>query len=83
MIDIGQLDILTLTIFAPLVGAFVLAFIPGDRVSAIRWGALATSAIAFALSLVLVLGCFPVLVLTDPLPTWSSCPPRLEPRRPP
>jgi NADH-quinone oxidoreductase subunit M len=55
MIDIGQLDILSLTIFAPLVGAIALAFIPGDRVAAIRWGALVVSAVAFVLSLVLVL----------------------------
>ena len=55
MIDIGQLDILSLTIFAPLVGAIVLAFIPGDQVAAIRWGALAIAAVAFVLSIILVL----------------------------
>ncbi|HEU4970314.1 MAG TPA: hypothetical protein VFT35_00090, partial [Gaiellaceae bacterium] len=62
MIDIGQLDILTLTIFAPLVGAFVLAFFPSDRVSAIRRGALVISAITFVLSIVLVLAFDPSVV---------------------
>jgi NADH-quinone oxidoreductase subunit M len=55
MIDIGQLDILSLTIFAPIVGAIVLAFVPGDRVAAIRWGALAISVVAFVFSIVLAL----------------------------
>jgi len=48
---------LTLLTFFPLVGILVLFFIPSDRKDALRWTALITSLIAFALSL-WVLGMF-------------------------
>ena len=55
MIDIGQLDILSILIFLPLVGALLLAFIPGHRVKEIRYAALFISAVAFVVSLLLAL----------------------------
>ena len=48
---------LTLLTFLPLLGVLVLFFIPSDRKSALRWTALGTSLIVFALSL-WVLGMF-------------------------
>ena len=56
MIDFGTLDILTIVIFAPLVGALLIAFIPSDRVQNIRYAALGVAAVTFALSLLLALG---------------------------
>lgn len=56
MIDLGQLDILSLIIFAPLVGAVVLAFVPGHRTDLLRRGALLAALVTFGLSLLLVLG---------------------------
>jgi NADH-quinone oxidoreductase subunit M len=56
MIDLGTIPILSLIIATPLLGAIVLAFIPGRNVVAIRWVALAFALVAFALSLVAVLG---------------------------
>jgi NADH-quinone oxidoreductase subunit M len=65
MIDLGRLDILSLIIFTPLVGALVLALlVPVLRVFRIevdadreagwmRAGALITAAVAFVLSLLL------------------------------
>jgi NADH-quinone oxidoreductase subunit M len=53
MLDIGQLDILTMVIFTPLVGALVMAFIPNERVNAIRYWALLVSAVALIFSLLL------------------------------
>jgi NADH-quinone oxidoreductase subunit M len=44
--------ILTLTIFAPLAGAVVIAFLPGRRPDLIRYGAFATTLLTLALSLV-------------------------------
>jgi NADH-quinone oxidoreductase subunit M len=55
MIDLGQLDILTLIVLSPLVGAIALAFVPGDRVSTLRRGALVASLVTFGLSILLVL----------------------------
>jgi NADH-quinone oxidoreductase subunit M len=55
MIDIGQLDILSILIFTPLLGAIVLAFVPGANVGAIRVGALLISAATFIVSLMLAL----------------------------
>jgi NADH-quinone oxidoreductase subunit M len=43
--------LLTLLTFFPLVGILILFFIPSDRKSALRWTALATSLVPFALSL--------------------------------
>ena len=42
---------LDLVIFAPLIGAAVLAFVPSSRPDVVRWGALAITTIAFGLSL--------------------------------
>jgi NADH-quinone oxidoreductase subunit M len=67
MLDIGQLDILSLIVFAPLVGAVGLAVaLPilralgrspdaDGELALMRWGALAVSAVTFALSLLLAL----------------------------
>jgi NADH-quinone oxidoreductase subunit M len=55
MIDIGQLDILSILIFTPLIGALVLAFIPSSNVNAIRNAALLISGLAFLISLLLAL----------------------------
>ncbi|MEX1295793.1 MAG: NADH-quinone oxidoreductase subunit M [Candidatus Limnocylindrales bacterium] len=46
-----RLDWLTLLILTPLVGALILLLVPGRRVEVHRWGALAISLVAFALSL--------------------------------
>jgi NADH-quinone oxidoreductase subunit M len=43
--------VLTLTIFAPLVGALVIAFLPSRRLDLVRYGALLTTLITLALSL--------------------------------
>ncbi|HLF73186.1 MAG TPA: NADH-quinone oxidoreductase subunit M [Anaerolineales bacterium] len=48
---------LTLLTFFPLIGVLVLLFIPGDRKNTLRWAALVTSLVTFALSL-WVLGMF-------------------------
>ena len=45
---------LDLVIFVPLLGAAVLAFVPSSRPDLVRWGALAITTIAFALSLVVL-----------------------------
>jgi NADH-quinone oxidoreductase subunit M len=42
---------LTLLTFFPLLGVLVLVFIPGERKSALRWTALVTTLITFALSI--------------------------------
>ncbi|MFV2062023.1 MAG: NADH-quinone oxidoreductase subunit M [Chloroflexota bacterium] len=55
MIDIGQFDILSVLIFLPLLGALLLAFIPGDRVKEIRYAALLITVVAFVVSLLLAL----------------------------
>jgi NADH-quinone oxidoreductase subunit M len=56
MIDLGNLDILSIVIFAPLLGALLIAFIPSDRVQNIRYAALGVAAVTFVLSLLLALG---------------------------
>ena len=48
--------ILTLTIFAPLAGAFLLGLVPKDRPDALRLGALAVTLVTFALSLGILFG---------------------------
>ena len=54
MIDLSGLPILTLITFTPLVGAIVIAFLPRERLSWIRWAALGTALVAWALSLLLL-----------------------------
>jgi NADH-quinone oxidoreductase subunit M len=46
--------LLTLLTFFPLVGVLVLLFIPSERKSALRWTALVTSLVVFAISLVVL-----------------------------
>ena len=46
-----SVPILSLITFVPLAGALVIALLPRERVQLIRWAALATSLVAFALSL--------------------------------
>ena len=46
-----RIDLLTLLIFTPLVGALILLFVPSRRVDIHRWGAFAISLVAFAISL--------------------------------
>jgi NADH-quinone oxidoreductase subunit M len=48
-------DLLTLLIFSPLVGAVVLAFVPGHRAGAIRALAAITAGVALAISLLVAL----------------------------
>ena len=48
------LSILTLVTFFPLAGALMILLLPKDLPAAIRWTALATSLVTFALSLVLL-----------------------------
>jgi NADH-quinone oxidoreductase subunit M len=50
------MDILDLTIFAPLIGAVVLALVPKGRDDVIRWGALAVSTAVFVLSIFVLTG---------------------------
>jgi len=51
---VGGLPMLSLITFTPLIGAIVIAFLPRERLSWIRWAALATALIAWALSLLLL-----------------------------
>ena len=55
MIDIGRLDVLSLIIFTPLVGALLMLLIPSRREDWIRYWALFVSVVTFVLSLLLVL----------------------------
>ncbi len=54
--NLSDLPILSAIILAPLVGAVLLAFVPGDNVRLIKQVALATSLVALALSLVAAAG---------------------------
>ena len=57
MIDsLHSLPLLSVVTFIPLLGAIVIAFIPGERVRAIRWAALITALLAFAASLIILAG---------------------------
>ena len=58
---IRSLPMLSLVTFVPLAGAVVIAFLPRQRLDWIRWTALATALIAFALSLLLLVGFDPGL----------------------
>jgi NADH-quinone oxidoreductase subunit M len=49
-----SLPLLTLVTFLPLVGALVIAFIPRARLNWIRWAALATTLLTWAVSLTLL-----------------------------
>ena len=48
------LPILSLIVFVPLVGAILLAFVPGTRLRAIRWIALIAALVSFGCSLLLL-----------------------------
>jgi NADH-quinone oxidoreductase subunit M len=52
---VGQLDLLSILIFTPLVGAIILAFVPGRHVGPIRVAALAIAGVAFLVSLLVAL----------------------------
>jgi len=52
----NQMPILSLIIFAPLLGALGIAFLPSSRPSLVRFAALGVSLITFALSLGMLLG---------------------------
>ncbi len=56
MISLAGIPILSLIIFAPLVGALILAFVPGENVRAIKAIALGTALVTFAFSIIAVLG---------------------------
>jgi len=56
MISLAGVPILSLIIFAPLVGALILALVPGENVRAVKAIALGTALITFGLSIVAVLG---------------------------
>jgi NADH-quinone oxidoreductase subunit M len=51
---VSGVPILSLVTFVPLLGAIALAFIPRERVDAIRWGALLTALASFGLSLAML-----------------------------
>ena len=51
-----SLPLLSLVIFIPLIGAIVIAFIPRERLSWIRWAALATALFAWLASLLILAG---------------------------
>jgi NADH-quinone oxidoreductase subunit M len=53
---IRSLPMLSLITFVPLAGAIVIAFLPRQRLDWIRWTALGAALIAFALSLLLLVG---------------------------
>ena len=48
------LPLLTLVTFIPLIGALLIAFIPRTNLRAIRWAALGTALVAWAVSLVIL-----------------------------
>ncbi|MDA8201369.1 MAG: NADH-quinone oxidoreductase subunit M [Chloroflexi bacterium] len=50
------LPLVSLTIFSPLVGAILIAFVPRERPDVARWLALATTLVAFAFSLIMLAG---------------------------
>ena len=50
----NNLPLLTLVTFLPLAGAFVIAFIPRPNLRAIRWAALGTSLLTWAVSLLIL-----------------------------
>ena len=53
--DLTRIDLLSLLIFTPLVGALILLFVPGRRVDIHRWGAFGISLVALAFSLLIAL----------------------------
>ena len=53
MSDFPFLDVV---IFLPLVGALVVAFVPGDKTSALRWTAFGVTASTFVVSMGIVMG---------------------------
>ena len=56
MISLAGVPILSLIIFAPLVGALILAFVPGHDLRAVKAVALGTALVTFAFSVIAVLG---------------------------
>ena len=58
-----SLPLLSLVTFIPLIGAVIIAFIPGDNLRAIRWAALITALVAWVASLAILAG-FDINVLT-------------------
>ena len=51
-----SLPLLSAVVFIPLIGAIVIAFIPGERVKWVRWAALITALAAWAASLLILAG---------------------------
>ena len=51
-----NLPLLSLVTFIPLIGAIVIAFIPSDRLRAIRWAAFITAMLAWVASLAILAG---------------------------
>jgi len=51
-----NLPLLSVVTFIPLVGAIIIAFIPGDRLRAIRWAAFITAILAWVASLAILAG---------------------------
>src|SRR3954452_20524411 len=57
MIDaLRNVPLLSLVVFIPLIGAIVIAFIPGDRLRVIRWVAFGTAILAWIASLAILAG---------------------------
>ena len=62
IVDRSSLPLLSLITFVPLVGALIIAFIPKDRLRAIRWTALAVALVSFGLSLLMLIGFDPTAI---------------------
>ena len=57
MIDtLRGLPLLSLVILVPLIGAVIIAFLPKERLRLIRWAALVTALVAWAVSLLMLAG---------------------------
>ncbi len=54
--DLTSLPLLTAVTFIPLVGAILIAFVPREREGLVRWIALGSALVAFAVSLLLLVG---------------------------
>ncbi|MEW6224299.1 MAG: NADH-quinone oxidoreductase subunit M [Chloroflexota bacterium] len=54
--NVDQIPIVSLIVFLPLLGALVVAFLPGRRTDLIRWTALGFALAAWVVSLILLVG---------------------------
>src|SRR5919197_3223424 len=59
MVDIDAIPLVSLVVFLPLLGAIVIAFLPRENESAVRWVALGTALLTWVVSLMLLLAYSP------------------------